>query len=96
MYIVTVEFVVWPKHVEAFHQAMQRQAQNSLTFEPDCHQFDVCVDPQDREKIFLYEVYTDNAAFKAHLASDHFLDFDATVRDWVKSKAIQFWVRSRA
>jgi quinol monooxygenase YgiN len=93
MYIVTVEFEVWPKHVEEFHQAVARQAYNSLTLEPDCHQFDVCLDPQDRERVFLYEVYTDDAAFKAHLASEHFAAFDATVRSWVKRKAIQYWNR---
>ena len=95
MYIVTVEFVVWPKHVEEFHQAMQAQALNSLSQEADCHQFDVCVDPQDREKIFLYEAYADEAAFKAHLDSTHYLNFDATVREWVKRKAVQFWIRSQ-
>jgi quinol monooxygenase YgiN len=93
MYIVTVEFEVWPKHVEEFHEAMAQQARNSLAREPDCRQFDVGVDPHDRERIFLYEVYTDGAAFKAHLASDHFANFDATVRNWVKRKAIQFWNR---
>lgn len=96
MYIVTVEFVVWPKHVDAFHQAMQQQARNSLMLEPECHQFDVCVDPQNREKIFLYEVYTDDAAFKVHLETNHFLSFDATVRNWVRSKVIQFWNRSQS
>lgn len=96
MYIVTVEFVVRPEHVEDFHQAMQQQARNSLRLETDCHQFDVCVDPQRRERILLYEAYTDEAAFKVHLTTDHFLNFDATVRDWVKRKAIQFWIRSQA
>ncbi len=96
MYIVTVEFVIWPQHVEEFLQVMQEQARRSLTLEADCHQFDVCIDPQDREKILLYEAYTDEAAFKAHLASDHYLNFDATVREWVKRKAVQFWIRSQA
>ncbi|MDJ0721973.1 MAG: putative quinol monooxygenase [Desulfobacterales bacterium] len=94
MYIVTVEFVIWPEHVEAFHQAVQKQARHSLTREPDCLQFDVCVDPQARERVLLYEVYTDAAAFKVHMDSAHFTAFDAAVRDWVKGKAIQFWIRS--
>ncbi len=94
MYIVTVEFVVGAPHVEAFQQAVKQQAHNSLTRETACHQFDVCFDPQDPRRTFLYEVYTDEAAFKNHRETAHFREFDATVRDWVKSKAIQFWIRS--
>ncbi len=96
MYVVTVEFVVWPKHVEEFHQAIQQQAHNSLALEPGCHQFDVSVDPQTRERILLYEVYAAEAAFQAHLASKHFMNFDATVRDWVKRKTVQSWKRTLA
>lgn len=94
MYIVTVEFVVGAQHVEAFHQAVQQQARNSLTLETDCHQFDVCVDPQDRRRTFLYEVYTDEAAFHAHRETAHFANFGATVSAWVESKTLQFWIRS--
>ena len=93
MFIVTVEFVIRPQYVEVFHRAMQDQARHSLNREPACHQFDICVDPQERGRVLLYEVYTDHAAFKAHLKTDHFLDFDATVRDWVESKVIQIWDR---
>ena len=67
MFIVTVEFVTRPPYVEDFHQAILDQARNSLNREPECRQFDVCADPQDRARIFLYEVYTDHAAFKYHL-----------------------------
>ena len=93
MFIVTVEFVVRPQYVEAFYRAMRDQAHNSLNREPDCHQFDVCVDPQDRGKVLLYEVYADDAAFQFHLKTDHYQDFDTTVRGWVESKTVQFWNR---
>ncbi len=93
MFIVTVEFVTRPPYVEDFHQAILDQARNSLNREPECRQFDVCADPQDRARIFLYEVYTDHAAFKYHLKTDHFRNFDTAVRDWVERKTIQFWNR---
>ena len=96
MYIVTVEFVVGAQHVEAFQQAVQQQAHNSLTLEADCHQFDVCTDPQDRRRTFLYEVYTDEAAFHAHRETEHFANFGATVGPWVESKTLQFWIRSES
>ncbi len=94
MYIVTVEFVVGAQHVDVFHEAVKQQAHNSLTRETDCHQFDVCIDPQDRRRIFLYEVYTDEAAFQTHRETGHFAHFGDTVSAWVESKTLQFWIRS--
>ena len=94
MYIVTVEFVVGARHVDAFQHAVRQQARNSLTLETDCHQFDVGVDPQDPRRTFLYEVYTDEAAFRAHRETEHFANFSATVSAWVESKTLQFWIRA--
>ncbi len=94
MYIVTVEFVVGAQHAEAFKQAVQQQARNSLTLETDCHQFDVGFDPQDPRRTFLYEVYTDEAAFLAHRETEHYANFSATVSAWVESKTLQFWIRA--
>ena len=79
MYVITVEFIVAPEHAEAFQKRVQQQASDSLTKEPDCSVFEVCVDPKRPERIFLYEVYSDEAAFKLHLDSDHFKAFDAEV-----------------
>lgn len=91
MFVVTVAFVVKEAHVVEFKTVMLTQASNSLTLEPGCHQFDVCFDPSDRKRIFLYEVYTDKTAFEEHLNTEHFLDFDAKVRDWVISKTVENW-----
>jgi quinol monooxygenase YgiN len=93
MYVVTVEFKIKSKHSAHFRQAIRQQAQNSLSLETDCHQFDVCLDPEDDTKIFLYEVYSDSDAFQRHLKSDHFITFDATVNDWVEHKSIYTWVK---
>ncbi len=91
MYVITVLFQVKPGHVDDFHRAMAKQAENSLSLEPGCHHFDVCVDPADAHRVFLYEIYTDEAAFKAHLASAHFKTFDATVSHWLESKQVNAW-----
>jgi autoinducer 2-degrading protein len=89
MYVVTVEFVVLPEHAEAFRTAMVANARTSRDLEPGCRQFDVCAAPDDPTTIFLYELYADRAAFDAHLASEHFRAFDATVRDWVLRKTVR-------
>ena len=87
MYVVTVEFWVKIEHVQDFRMAIVANARTSREFEPGCRQFDVCTDPADSRTIFLYGVYSDRAAFDAHLASDHFLRFDHQVAPWVERKA---------
>lgn len=92
-FVVCVTFTVAPSHRSSFMDAMMRQAANSLAKEPACSRFDVCIDPADVNRIFLYEFYDDEPAFKVHLASDHFVAFDALVRDWVVDKQVAVWHR---
>jgi quinol monooxygenase YgiN len=53
---------------------MQKLRENALAArkEPGCKQFEVLVDPQDRAKIMLFEVYADERAFETHQAMPHF------------------------
>ncbi len=93
MYVVTVEFDIKSEHSADFCQAVRQQAQKSLSLETDCQQFDVCFDPEDDTKVFLYEIYSDQDAFQRHLKSNHFITFDAAVRNWVVRKSIRTWVK---
>ena len=91
MYVVTVLFEIAVGQEGSFRYAVCRQARNSLEQEPHCHRFDVCIDPTDPGKVFLYEIYTDRAAFDAHLQSDHFRLFDDQVRPWLMAKKVMAW-----
>ena len=93
MFVVVVEFTARSEHAAAFRERVQQQARDSLNLEPECHVFDVCVDPDREELVLLYEVYTDRAAFDLHLASNHFKSFDAEVRDWVANKQVSTFQR---
>jgi len=93
VYVVTVNFTIRPGHVEEFRAAMRQQASASLEREPDCHQFDVALDPDDPATVFLYERYTDRAAFEAHLRSRHFTEFDTTVASWLAAKTVHAYRR---
>jgi quinol monooxygenase YgiN len=74
-----------------FMPLMLLNAQTSLRDEPGCQQFDVATDSSNADGVFLYEVYTDRAAFDAHLASPHFKVFDAAVAHMIADKIIQTW-----
>lgn len=93
MFAVSVLFEVDDRHLPEFMDAVHRQARNSLDVEKDCRQFDICVDNKDSHRVFLYEIYTDKAAFDAHLKTDHFSDFDQQVKSWLVSKKVECWGR---
>lgn len=94
MYVVTVEFEIHPQHFAVFLPLLRENARVSRTREPGCRQFDVCIDPARPHSVFLYELYDDRAAFDAHLASAHFLRFEAAVRDQVAAKRVRTMVRA--
>lgn len=92
MYVVTVVFRVHPEHAEAFLPAIQENARLSLEREPGCQRFDVCVGEGGATTVFLYEIYSDRAAFEAHVDMDHFRSFDAQVSSWVADKQVATYV----
>ena len=88
MFVITVKFVINEKDIEKFKVRMSQQARDSLELEKDCHQFDVCHDPNNKNIVFLYETYSDQNAFDIHLNSKHYLAFNDEVTSWVKEKKV--------
>ena len=91
MYAVCVTFHLKTGAADRFGPLMRANAQTSLAQESGCLQFDVLTDAAKPDAVFLYELYTDRAAFDAHLASAHFRSFDAAVADMIANKDIQTW-----
>lgn len=92
MYVVWVEFLIREEHQVQFLDLVKENARLSLD-EVHCHQFDVCMDPDNNRRIVLYEIYTDRAAFQFHLETAHFKTFNQNVTDWVQSKSISIFER---
>ncbi|SOH93871.1 Quinol monooxygenase YgiN [Monaibacterium marinum] len=89
MFAVVVTLTVKPDQIALFMPAMLNNAQTSLATEQGCQRFDVCTDPARPNEVFLYELYTDRAAFDAHLASDHYRAFDQITGPQVISKNVR-------
>lgn len=89
MFVVTVTFTITPDGVERFLREVTRNATTSLEEEPGCKRFDVCHDPDRPEEVFLYEIYSDRAAFDAHLGAAHFKSFDALAAPLTKDKQVR-------
>lgn len=88
MQALVVEFIIHLAHVAAFAEAITENARASRETEPGCRQFDVCTDPANAQRFFLYELYDDEAAIQAHLQSPHFLAMNAASADWVAGKTV--------
>lgn len=87
MLIIAVTFKIKQESVDAFREAILKNAATSLSDEVGCNLFDVC---EAANGIFyLYERYTNDAAFDIHLKSSHFVEFDKLVAPWVETKKIE-------
>ena len=84
MYIIMLPVQIKQGHREAFINAILDDARGSVNNEPGCLRFDVIQDGADENRIWLYEVYRDEAAFQAHLQTPHFIRWRDTVKDWME------------
>lgn len=78
MYVVCVKIQVLPECVDAFRAAILDNARGTRT-EPGNFRFDVLQGEGEPTRFFLYEVYQDEAAFKAHQQTAHYLRWKETV-----------------
>ena len=67
---------------------MDENARASIRDEPGCRRFDVLEPAGEPDRIFLYEIYDDRAAFDAHVRSPHFQKFQAECGDLVAGKNV--------
>jgi quinol monooxygenase YgiN len=79
-FVVIAEFDVRPDGLERFLELAREDASASVSKEPGCYQFDVTVEQAEPNRVVLYEVYEDEAAFNAHLQMPHL----ATFRDGIE------------
>ena len=94
MFVVTVDFTLDPAQRDAFLPLMLENAARSREDEPGCRQFDVCIDPTRPDRVFLYELYDDEAAFDAHLAAPHFSAFAAATASMITARVLERWQRA--
>jgi (4S)-4-hydroxy-5-phosphonooxypentane-2,3-dione isomerase len=92
MFVLVVQLKVKPENVDAFMSRLAENAKNARK-EPGCKQFDVLVDPNDKTKAMLYEVYNDDKAFEAHQQTPHFKKYLAEAVPLLASRERSVWKR---
>lgn len=91
MFAVCVTFQVVSGKMDGFLPLMLDNAAASREQEAGCHRFDVLTDQAKPDQVFLYELYTDRAAFNAHCESPHFKSFNAATSAMIAGKELTTW-----
>jgi len=84
MFGIFATIKIKPDQRDGFVRAIRETAVLSVSGEPGCIRFDVFQDLADENRYILYEVYTDEEAFKEHLATSHAQSAMERSRDWAE------------
>jgi autoinducer 2-degrading protein len=89
-FVITVEFELENDVFPEFLRQVTENAATSVRLEAHCLRFDVLTPSAAGaiDRVLLYEIYTDRAAFDVHLESEHFKIFDETTRTMVRKKTV--------
>src|ERR1700761_6224515 len=85
MFVNAVDLDIVPAEREAFLAAIKENGAAAAK-EPGCKRFDIINLASDPNHFFLYEVYDNEAALKAHRETDHFKKFAATTSKMVAKR----------
>lgn len=89
MYVIVAPIQIKQGFKEQFVEEMIGDARGSVNDEPGCLRFDVIQDANDENRIWLYEVYKDEAAFQAHTQAPHFIKWRDATKDWREDGPLQ-------
>jgi len=87
-FVIVVDFKIKPGEMKAFRRLIDDNARASVRDEKGCRRFDVLANRKDADRILLYEIYDDRAAFDAHLKTPHFASFNQASAPLVADKAV--------
>jgi quinol monooxygenase YgiN len=88
MYVNAVDLDILPAERDNFLAAIQENGAAAAK-EPGCKRFDILNVASDPNHFFLYEVYDDEAALKAHRETDHFKKFAAAAAKMVAKREVR-------
>ena len=87
-FAVIVSIRLKPDTAEDFYPHIIENAAASGRDEPDCHRFDVVVAEDDPHHLYLYEEYTDAAAFETHRNMPHYETFGQATDEMVLERVV--------
>ena len=94
-FVLVVSIKIKPENVERWMKMALENAREARK-EPGCRQFEVLVDPKEKTKVLLFEIYDDEKAFEAHQATPHFKKYLAEAVPLLADRVRNVWTRVSA
>lgn len=85
---LVVEFQIKPGQRDAFLKIIREHAAGTRADEPGCLQFDVLVPEAGPDRVLLYEMYRDDAAFAEHRNSARLAQTRSRYADLIAHRTI--------
>ena len=85
MFVNAVDLDIVPAEREKYLAAITENGAAAAK-EPGCRRFDILSPASDPNHFFLYEVYDNEAAFKAHRETEHFKKYAAATANMVAKR----------
>ncbi len=85
LYINAVDIDIVPGQIDNYLAALKENGAASV-HEPGCREFNIAVSQKDTNRVFVFEVYDNAAAFDAHLQTDHFKKYAATTKGMIAKR----------
>jgi quinol monooxygenase YgiN len=87
-FVIIVDFLLKPGARDAFRRLIDENATASARSEPGCQRFDVLEPIGETDRVVLYEIYDDRAAFNVHCKTAHFDMFNTASAPYVREKKV--------
>jgi quinol monooxygenase YgiN len=84
-YVRVAEIDIDPAQIEPYKAAAKEQIEAAVRLEPGVLVLYSVADKENPAHVFVFEIYADLDAYKAHLETDHFKKYKVTTQDMVKS-----------
>jgi len=82
MLAIFATVLIKPGYRDKYIEAVKDNAVGATKNEPGCYRFDVLRDDSDPDRVYLYEVWQDEAALAAHGSSPHYKRLKEIAGDW--------------
>lgn len=82
------ELDIDPAQLEPYKAAVREEIETSVRIEPGVLAIYAVAEKDNPAKLRLFEIYADDAAYDAHIASAHFRTYAETTKDMITSKKL--------